>query len=163
MTFSYRGSPCPPTCDNPDGTVEDCPFPFLETCQCDRGTVLDGMRCVNVTDCGCQVEGGRYLSVRRSFDCCFFLPCHSLYLQTTPSFGIQSYCRLLLVAYYLKARSIKLYKVIPKFGLEKNLGTHNLQPTPIKTKVLSLVPSFVQTPIVPLFSEIIKFNDSHDS
>ncbi|KAJ8042856.1 IgGFc-binding protein [Holothuria leucospilota] len=66
-TFTYRGSACPPTCTNPDGTVEDCPFPFLETCQCEEGMVLDGERCVNVTECGCQMEDGRYLSIGEEF------------------------------------------------------------------------------------------------
>ncbi|XP_071849919.1 uncharacterized protein [Apostichopus japonicus] len=67
MVFESRGSACPPTCADPEGVREDCPFSFLETCECAEGMVLDGTECVPVESCGCKMDNGVYISVGEEF------------------------------------------------------------------------------------------------
>lgn len=75
MVFESRGSACPPTCADPEGVREDCPFSFLETCECAEGMVLDGTECVPVESCGCKMDNGVYISVSHFLKFSFHSSC----------------------------------------------------------------------------------------
>ncbi|KAJ8043157.1 IgGFc-binding protein [Holothuria leucospilota] len=81
MTLNPHGSPCPPSCADPDGTRTSCSIPRLETCSCPEGKVLEGTKCVDPEECGCKMENGRYLSVGEEFvtkNCTEYCTCESL-------------------------------------------------------------------------------------
>ncbi|KAK5862889.1 hypothetical protein PBY51_018240 [Eleginops maclovinus] len=59
------GSPCPASCSDPD-SEKQCKEPCVEGCQCDKGLVLSGDRCVHKSSCGCQHKG-RYYSPGKAF------------------------------------------------------------------------------------------------
>lgn len=58
--YETCGSSCPATCGNPEAP-HDCTLPCVETCQCNRGFMLSGSKCVPHTNCGCLHQDAYYL------------------------------------------------------------------------------------------------------
>ncbi|CAI7993835.1 Mucin-19 [Geodia barretti] len=52
QVYMECGSACPPTCDDLNPI---CPLVCVPGCQCPRGTVLDGKRCVSPTTCDAKL------------------------------------------------------------------------------------------------------------
>ncbi|XP_065813942.1 IgGFc-binding protein [Labrus bergylta] len=57
--YEACGTACPNTCSSPDIATR-CKSPCVEGCQCDKGRVLSGDRCVPKSQCGCQHDGKYY-------------------------------------------------------------------------------------------------------
>ncbi|KAL7394213.1 hypothetical protein ABVT39_022340 [Epinephelus coioides] len=57
--YEACGSPCPASCTSLD-IEELCKGPCVEGCQCNKGMVLSGDRCVPKSSCGCQYQGRYY-------------------------------------------------------------------------------------------------------
>ena len=60
--YNDCGSPCPATCQHPDG-APDCPLDCVEVCECPEGQILDGADCVFPYNCGCTLSNGVYIPV----------------------------------------------------------------------------------------------------
>ncbi|XP_041798261.1 IgGFc-binding protein-like [Chelmon rostratus] len=58
--YEICGSACPDTCSNPDAH-RNCTLPCVESCQCNRGYLLSGGKCVPLSKCGCLHQGSYYL------------------------------------------------------------------------------------------------------
>ncbi|XP_033095406.1 IgGFc-binding protein-like, partial [Anneissia japonica] len=56
--YNPCGSICPVTCALVE--FDDCPGACVETCECPSGTVLSGEHCVQLSQCGCFVDGIYY-------------------------------------------------------------------------------------------------------
>ncbi|KAM6936666.1 IgGFc-binding protein-like [Lycodopsis pacificus] len=63
--YEACGTPCPATCVSPD-IDKLCKGSCVEGCQCDKGMVLSGDRCVPVHSCGCK-NGGKYYPAAITF------------------------------------------------------------------------------------------------
>ncbi|XP_040900961.1 IgGFc-binding protein-like [Toxotes jaculatrix] len=59
--YEACGSACPASCALLD-SEEQCKEPCVEGCQCNKGLVLSGDRCVPKSSCGCQYQGRYYPS-----------------------------------------------------------------------------------------------------
>ncbi|XP_070767732.1 IgGFc-binding protein-like [Enoplosus armatus] len=59
--YEACGTACPASCVSPD-IEEQCKAPCVEGCQCDKGLVLSGDRCVPKSSCGCQYQDRYYPS-----------------------------------------------------------------------------------------------------
>ncbi|XP_074538742.1 IgGFc-binding protein [Halichoeres trimaculatus] len=57
--FETCGSACPATCGDPD-PQRNCSLPCVESCQCNRGFLLSGGKCVPQSKCGCLHQGSYY-------------------------------------------------------------------------------------------------------
>ncbi|XP_071062157.1 IgGFc-binding protein [Pseudochaenichthys georgianus] len=57
--FEICGSACPATCGNPEAH-SNCTLPCVESCQCNRGYLLSGGKCVPHGKCGCLHQGSYY-------------------------------------------------------------------------------------------------------
>ncbi|KAJ4930907.1 hypothetical protein JOQ06_025210, partial [Pogonophryne albipinna] len=57
--FEICGSACPATCGNPEAH-SNCTLPCVESCQCNRGYLLSGGKCVPHGKCGCLHPGTYY-------------------------------------------------------------------------------------------------------
>ncbi|XP_058052422.1 IgGFc-binding protein-like isoform X2 [Ahaetulla prasina] len=57
--YELCGNGCPSTCHNL-ASSNSCDAPCVEGCICDSGFVLNGDKCVPVTECGCVHEGRYY-------------------------------------------------------------------------------------------------------
>ncbi|KAM4564936.1 zonadhesin, like [Fundulus diaphanus] len=52
---------CPqPSCQDPAGPGGSCSLPCVEGCVCNHGLVLSGDKCVQLSECGCTDEDGKY-------------------------------------------------------------------------------------------------------
>ncbi|XP_069804822.1 IgGFc-binding protein-like [Dendropsophus ebraccatus] len=58
--YNACGNACPATCSDRDAPSK-CTKPCVETCDCDKGMVLSGDKCVPTSSCGCQYDGRYYL------------------------------------------------------------------------------------------------------
>ncbi|CAJ1061665.1 LOW QUALITY PROTEIN: IgGFc-binding protein [Xyrichtys novacula] len=58
--YETCGSACPATCGDPDAPHK-CSQSCLESCQCNRGFLLSGGKCVPHSECGCLHQGSYYL------------------------------------------------------------------------------------------------------
>ncbi|KAM6995326.1 IgGFc-binding protein [Tautogolabrus adspersus] len=58
--YEICGSACPATCADPD-THRNCTLACVESCQCNRGFLLSGGKCVPHSKCGCLHQGSYYL------------------------------------------------------------------------------------------------------
>lgn len=58
--YEICGSACPATCGNPEAD-RNCTLPCVESCQCNRGYLLSGGKCVPHSKCGCLYQGSYYL------------------------------------------------------------------------------------------------------
>lgn len=54
------GSACPATCSDPEAK-RNCSLPCVESCQCNRGYVLSGGKCIAPSKCGCVHNDSYYL------------------------------------------------------------------------------------------------------
>uniref|UniRef100_A0A4W6EU93 VWFD domain-containing protein n=1 Tax=Lates calcarifer TaxID=8187 RepID=A0A4W6EU93_LATCA len=59
--YEACGSACPASCADLESEAK-CKDQCVEGCQCDKGLVLSGDRCVSKASCGCQYKGGYYPS-----------------------------------------------------------------------------------------------------
>ncbi|XP_051263188.1 IgGFc-binding protein isoform X2 [Dicentrarchus labrax] len=59
--YEACGSACPGSCVSPDSEAQ-CKTLCVEGCQCNKGLVLSGDRCVSKSNCGCQYLGRYYPS-----------------------------------------------------------------------------------------------------
>nr|XP_046255484.1 IgGFc-binding protein-like isoform X2 [Scatophagus argus] len=57
--YEICGSACPATCAYPEAH-HNCTLPCVESCQCNRGYLLSGGKCVPHSKCGCLHEGSYY-------------------------------------------------------------------------------------------------------
>ncbi|XP_071372153.1 IgGFc-binding protein-like [Centroberyx affinis] len=57
--YETCASACPATCGNPDAQL-DCSLPCVESCQCNKGYLLSGGKCVPYNKCGCIHQGSYY-------------------------------------------------------------------------------------------------------
>ncbi|XP_064161333.1 IgGFc-binding protein-like isoform X1 [Anguilla rostrata] len=58
--FESCGTACPASCTSLEGSV--CPQICVEGCQCNKGFVLSGDKCVPKRECGCMYSGQYYTS-----------------------------------------------------------------------------------------------------
>lgn len=58
--YEICGSACPATCSNPEAH-HNCTQPCVESCQCNRGYLLSGGKCVPLNKCGCLHQGSYFL------------------------------------------------------------------------------------------------------
>lgn len=58
--YEICGSACPATCANPVAH-HNCTLPCVESCQCNKGYLLSGGKCVQRSECGCVHQGSYYL------------------------------------------------------------------------------------------------------
>ncbi|XP_071240417.1 IgGFc-binding protein-like [Salvelinus alpinus] len=59
--YEACGTACPASCSDLDAEAK-CKEPCVETCQCNKGFVLSGDKCVSKESCGCSYEGRYYPS-----------------------------------------------------------------------------------------------------
>ncbi|XP_045081914.1 LOW QUALITY PROTEIN: IgGFc-binding protein-like [Coregonus clupeaformis] len=59
--YEACGTACPASCSDLDAEAK-CKEPCVETCQCKKGFVLSGDKCVSKESCGCSYEGRYYPS-----------------------------------------------------------------------------------------------------
>ncbi|XP_075697037.1 IgGFc-binding protein-like [Rhinoderma darwinii] len=57
--YNACGNACPASCFDRNAPME-CTKPCVETCDCDKGMVLSGDKCVPISNCGCQYNGRYY-------------------------------------------------------------------------------------------------------
>ncbi|KAK1896268.1 IgGFc-binding protein [Dissostichus eleginoides] len=57
--YEACGPSCPASCSDPH-SEKQCKDPCVEGCQCDKGLVISGDRCVPQKTCGCQHKGSYY-------------------------------------------------------------------------------------------------------
>ncbi|XP_034005233.1 IgGFc-binding protein-like [Trematomus bernacchii] len=57
--YEACGPSCPASCSDPH-SEKQCKDPCVEGCQCDKGLVISGDRCVPQKRCGCQHKGSYY-------------------------------------------------------------------------------------------------------
>uniref|UniRef100_A0A665VAR4 TIL domain-containing protein n=1 Tax=Echeneis naucrates TaxID=173247 RepID=A0A665VAR4_ECHNA len=58
------GPACPqPSCQDPAGPGGSCNQPCVDGCFCNPGLVLSGDKCVQLSECGCTNEDGKYRPV----------------------------------------------------------------------------------------------------
>ncbi|XP_059194717.1 IgGFc-binding protein-like isoform X2 [Centropristis striata] len=57
--YESCGSACPATCGHPDAH-RNCTLPCVESCQCNKGYLLSGGKCVPHSKCGCLHQGSYY-------------------------------------------------------------------------------------------------------
>lgn len=63
------GSGCPNTCQSPK-SEDTCTDVDIAGCQCKKGYVREGDKCVPYSECGCMMQGRYYpVSNPRSTDC----------------------------------------------------------------------------------------------
>ena len=55
-------SGCPNTCTDPK-REQKCRRPNVEGCECNKGWLLSGNKCVKKADCGCKAPDGSYMEV----------------------------------------------------------------------------------------------------
>lgn len=58
--YESCGSACAASCADRDAPTK-CKSPCLEGCQCNKGFILSGDKCMPVNECGCTYEGRYYL------------------------------------------------------------------------------------------------------
>ncbi|KAM9852133.1 IgGFc-binding protein-like [Aulostomus maculatus] len=58
--YEICGSACPVTCGNLEAK-HNCSLPCVESCQCNKGYLLSGGKCVVPSKCGCVLNGSYYL------------------------------------------------------------------------------------------------------
>lgn len=58
--YEVCGSACAATCGNPEAK-HNCSMPCVESCQCNRGYLLSGGKCVAPSECGCVHNDSYYL------------------------------------------------------------------------------------------------------
>uniref|UniRef100_A0A4W5L3C1 Si:dkey-65b12.6 n=1 Tax=Hucho hucho TaxID=62062 RepID=A0A4W5L3C1_9TELE len=59
--YEACGTACPASCSDLDAEAK-CKEPCVETCQCNKGFVLSGDKCISKESCGCSYEGRYYPS-----------------------------------------------------------------------------------------------------
>lgn len=58
--YELCGSACPAACGSPEA-CHNCSKPCVESCQCNRGYLLSGGKCVPHSECGCLHQGSYFL------------------------------------------------------------------------------------------------------
>uniref|UniRef100_A0A3Q3EKG2 VWFD domain-containing protein n=1 Tax=Labrus bergylta TaxID=56723 RepID=A0A3Q3EKG2_9LABR len=66
--YEVCGSACPATCADPE-THRNCTLHCVESCQCNRGFLLSGGKCVPHGECGCLHQGSYYLPKEKFWSC----------------------------------------------------------------------------------------------
>ena len=58
--YSEKMTGCPETCQ---GVPDTCDLDDTEGCECEKGWVMSGTKCVKRSECGCTHQDGTYMQV----------------------------------------------------------------------------------------------------
>ena len=79
------GTACPNTCSD-QNAASVCTEQCHETCACRTGQVLDGDKCVPLSECGCKLPNGVYINVQYFFHFIIFIYIFFKLLKTSPEY-----------------------------------------------------------------------------